>query len=289
MTTVAGIDVGWSAMDRTTGICRAGTLGFGLGHAFSDRASRLSVLGRGPFDVLAIDAPLMPHNAPDFWAHRACEHLFMWGAFQKRCKPGDSTVRGSGQALRRSGAETLWQLRDLVSTSSPCSIFPRVSDVNVAEAFPNAFLGVLLEAEAIDHARRREAGARRTFDRLYDLGLQAHAFERLRSLLGWEEEPLWSQLSTCNHHEERSALICALTAICICRGLFTAIGDPDTGYFFLPPLRAWAAWASAATARNLARARMEMPLSATTLWADGARYSAEDAISMLNRDGEDAP
>jgi hypothetical protein len=57
---VAGIDVGLTLIDRTSGVCRTVDQGEVLGHTYIDRLSRLQALGgdETSFDVLAIDAPL---------------------------------------------------------------------------------------------------------------------------------------------------------------------------------------------------------------------------------------
>ena len=46
-------------------------------------------------------------------------------------------------------------------------------------------------------------------------------------------------------HEERAALICAITALLTKQRNFTAVGDEAGGWFFLPPWEVWQPWARA--------------------------------------------
>src|SRR4030095_8247407 len=137
--------------------------------------------------------------------------VFVWGEFQKRCKPGESQVRGTGQALRRAGVETAHSFAAAVSSDEFARPFPRVFDGrNIVEAFPNSFLGVSLESAAFDkHPARGEK-----FDWLYSQWLREGVSERLRSILAWEREAFWTSLANNVQHDERAALVCALTAIC---------------------------------------------------------------------------
>jgi hypothetical protein len=67
--------------------------------------------------------------------------VFSRGVFQKRCKPGMSHVRGTGQLLREHGLRAAEQL--LAARPFRTSMYPlqRVwPDAPIVEAFPNAFL-----------------------------------------------------------------------------------------------------------------------------------------------------
>jgi hypothetical protein len=61
MLTVAGIDVGLSYLEPSSGVCRTGRSGFVLTHTYVDKRSRFDALGDGgSFDVLSVDGPLEP-------------------------------------------------------------------------------------------------------------------------------------------------------------------------------------------------------------------------------------
>ena len=50
-------------------------------------------------------------------------------------------------------------------------------------------------------------------------------------------------LTAIEDHDERAALVCALAALCIVAGDFTAVGDDEDGWIILPPRRQFADWA----------------------------------------------
>jgi predicted nuclease with RNAse H fold len=111
------------------------------------RAERLSVAERNAalrsltdVDMVAIDAPLVPPGMLDTLP-RYCEHLFSRGLFQKRCKPGMSHIRGTGQTLREHGRLAAEHLLDVNALRAPDRPLKRVlAGASIVEAFPNAFL-----------------------------------------------------------------------------------------------------------------------------------------------------
>jgi hypothetical protein len=66
-------------------------------------------------------------------------------------------------------------------------------------------------------------------------------------------------------------LICALTAVCVVRGLYTAVGDEHGGFFFLPPLNRWQEWARDQLGRNLGRSGCPPGAPGRHVWVNGAR------------------
>src|SRR5205085_950102 len=119
------------------------------------RAERLSVSERdaalrdlSDVDAIAIDAPLLPPGTVDTLP-RYCERVFSRGVFQKRCKPGMSHIHGTGQLLREHGrraAEQVLAAQPFRSSTHPLQrVWPNAP---IVEAFPNAFLGVVLPADA---------------------------------------------------------------------------------------------------------------------------------------------
>jgi predicted nuclease with RNAse H fold len=269
---VAGIDVGLTLIDRTSGVCRTGDDGEVIAHTYIDRLSRVQELGRAIFfDVLAIDAPvLLKHEL--HYRPRACEKMFIWGAFQRRCKCGETQVSGTGQALRRAGIDTAHAFADDVATSDCVRAFPRVfGDHNIVEAFPNAFIGITLPEQTFGSTLARGA----KFDWLYDRWLESGVPGRLKGLLGWDRETFWRAIEDNSHHDERAALVCALTALCVLRGTYVAVGEPSGGYFFLPPWETWAEWARTAVNQNRIDRRLPAPVE---IWISGNRFTTERAL-----------
>ncbi len=255
-----GIDVGLSFIEPTTGVCRTGDDStFIVDHVYADRASRLAALGirKGdrPFDLVAIDGPLLS-GLGAVHGRRTCERVFVCGPFQRRCKPGESHVRGTGQALSRAATETARQVVELTAGPRPDMACPWiVADKAIIEAFPNAFLGVLLPDEAFEGIPK---GRGKKFDALFEAVRSRAVLWRLLDELGWSDGRLRDALATNTQHDERAALICALTAVCAWRGRYTAVGDEEGGWFFLPSWEHWQPWA-----------RRAIESSDAEVWRDG--------------------
>lgn len=232
-----GLDIGFSATQRTNALAelRDGEL----------RVVRLNVNERDAelarlrdVDVIAIDAPIVPShcsvNTP-----RLVEQIFSRSSFQRRCKPGASHVPGTGHLLREHGqrAATAVAHESRWDTDPPFpTVFPHCG---VVEAFPNAFLGVVLPEEIYAVRPKLRRGAK--FDWLYDNWIERDLFSQAVMRCGLPLE-LTTTLDTERDHEKRAALVCLLTAAFAATGRAVAVGNAETGYFFLPDIEFWAAW-----------------------------------------------
>ncbi len=237
---LVGVDIGFSQRRRSNGIAvvRDGTL---------VRAERLSVTERDEalrslrdIDAVAIDAPLLPHGTVETLP-RQCEQVFSRGAFQKRCKPGMSHVRGTGQLLREHGRRAADQL--LLARSFHPSTEPQHRvwpDAPIVEAFPNAFLGVVLPDDAYANPPQIKRGGK--FDWLYDRWIDRDLFSRIAAAAQLSPE-IALRCNTETDHDIRAALVCLLTAAFAVNGTAVPVGRDVDGYFFLPPLTLWANWA----------------------------------------------
>lgn len=190
-------------------------------------------------DVIAIDAPLLPPGTDENLMRR-CERLFSRGSFQTRCKPGMSHIRGTGQQLRQHGSMAA-EHASLVRRMHTTLDFPRTIDRgNVVEAFPNTFLGVVIaDSDYLMTPPRRG----RKFDSLYDIWVKRGLFGHVVSKALLPE----SVAVACDEekdHDGRAALICLLTAAFVGTESYVAVGHEECGWFFLPPLSLWSAWAS---------------------------------------------
>lgn len=265
---VLGIDVGYSQKLRTTGVCRTGTDGLRVAHMCAAKlAGALDF--RGIFQVTAIDAPVLP---PGPYGKRLVESIFSRGLFQKRCKPGFSHVWETGQKLRQCGGETADQFSE--RTSGGQGIFPRVrQDHNIVEAFPNAFLGVLLKSIVYEGMPELKRGKK--FGWLLSKCRMGGKFKVLAEELQWQDATFWSELDQNQQHDEQAALVCAATAICVWKGRYVAVGEPHGGYFFLPPWHHWASWAKGTLDSNRREA-------AADVWIDGARYEPRQDLPDIH-------
>lgn len=237
---LVGVDIGFSERRRSNGIAvvRDGRL---------IRAERLSVSERDAalrslrdIDAVAIDAPLLPAGTAGTLP-RHCERVFSRGLFQKRCKPGMSHVRGTGQLLREHGRRAAEQLHAVRSFHS--SIYPleRIwPDAPIVEAFPNAFLGVAVPDDDYLTATKIKRGGK--FDWLYDRWIERELFPRVIAASHLPDE-IATRCEGEKNHDIRAALVCLLTAAFAANGAAVAVGQEIDGYFFLPPTDLWEKWA----------------------------------------------
>ncbi|MCA1493016.1 DUF429 domain-containing protein [Ensifer sp. NBAIM29] len=250
-----GIDVGFSQSRPTTGIAwsLAGAVDAAKTHSDWERRKQ-KIPPATTFSVIAIDGPLTPPGAPDDLA-RLCERLFIRGAFQMRCKPGLSH-HGYGRFLRKAAGETAAQVAHLAAaTPIGPSVIPGAA---IIEAFPNAFLGVLIGDERFAPSK---AAKRKKFDWLYDHALESGVFAELLTFIGWNDGRVLERVTDERDHERRAAWICLLTAACAAAGKAEAVGDEAGGWFWLPPAALWADWARRALAENRAAQTCSRPLA----------------------------
>lgn len=259
-----GLDIGFSASRRTSGVARLSGSNLVLGRATSSWESRVELIGSSvKADVAAIDGPLLRELT---WVKRACERIFTLGLFQRRCKPGLSHVPGTGRKFREAGLKTAEQLSNIVSGHNFSSEFPRVWEgINLVEAFPNAFLGVLIPSGRFNSMPKLRRGKK--FDWLYEQCCDTLEFSKVVDTIGSEEVRDRLTLIEANQdHEERAALVCLLTAAAVVEGRYTAVGDEQGGYFFLPPWESWAEWAR--NELDVQRRR----ITSIEVWKNGKRF-----------------
>ncbi|MGO7636719.1 DUF429 domain-containing protein [Rhizobium leguminosarum] len=240
-----GIDVGYSRMRPTTGIAWSNCGEFGAAKTHSNwERRRHHIPTSTTFSVIAIDGPLVPLGSDD-GMDRLCERLFIRGAFQTRCKPGLSN-HGYGKNLRRAASDTADQVLHLGDPNAKIERAIRAG-TSIVEAFPNAFLGVLLpEARFAMTA----AAKRKKFDWLYDHAIDTGVLANVFQAIGWHKVNLIDAVLTESDHEKRAAWICLVTAACAAAGRSEVVGDNVGGWFWLPPADLWAQWARQALEKN---------------------------------------
>lgn len=235
-----GVDVGFSKNGKTTGIaCLDGnklTLEC-AGTGWESRKVKIPVA----FDpcFIALDGPLLPPTASEL-TRRNYEIVFIHAPFHNRCKPGLSHW-GFGLELRRASAEACAQFGRVLACPSSDSRESHVSlDGHIVEAFPNAFLAVLLPEEEFLTERLRRG---RRFDWLYERMATTGKLELALSNTLKLPDEVWRRLKSETNHELRAALVCLLTAALAARRKASVIGDSSGGWFWLPPWRIWQPWA----------------------------------------------
>src|SRR3984893_4782976 len=142
-TNLMGIDVGFSKTRRTTGIAFLEGDQLSLERAGTSWESRETKIPKGfQPSIIAIDGPLLPLDA-DLRTHRHVESLFIRAPFHNRRRPGLSH-HGIGLELRQASQEASNQFGRLLASSPSSNRDVICREGPIVEAFPNAFLGVLM-------------------------------------------------------------------------------------------------------------------------------------------------
>ncbi len=234
---VAGLDIGFSARRPSAGVALFDGQCVRTAHCYGVDACS-SIIRSGKFRIIAIDGPVVSKG---YESIRAIERLFSTGLFQKRCKPGMSHVRTTGVRFREEAGKAADLLPEALIDRQATALFPRIREKEIIEAFPNAFLGVCLDDKVFAAMPSLRRGKK--FDWLYDQWRNKQVIEGLPGLNPTERQIFKNKLELTTHHEHRAALICLLTALITARGEFTAIGDTEGGWFFLPSWSYWEKWA----------------------------------------------
>jgi len=113
---------------------------------------------------------------------------------------------------------------------SPAGHGVLIDEKALVEAFPSSFLGMMIVGPERLAARRGDRS---------DIFFQHLTSEGLLSSLISYLLPGRTQaqdLVAVVNHDDRAALVCALSALCVAKGDFVAVGDED-GWIILPPRR----------------------------------------------------
>ena len=269
---VLGIDVGYSQIRRSTGLCLISIDGDSLQwqchNTFTDRNRRISDLrDLVPRDTsllgVGIDGPLAS-SLQLIENYRAADALLSKGPFQQRGKPGQ-TSSPVGQKLHEHAtllAQLVLELQDNRLLSVTKATHPdSVHSARIVEAFPTAFLSVLLAEDDFTRYRGRNAS-----DVYWEVAVQQGYLSRLLDFLAPQARPS-QRLEDLSDHDHRAAFICALTALSVAWNHYVAVGDPADGDMILPEAECWGLdragqrWAEVALRANLfgVRANQQRP------------------------------
>jgi hypothetical protein len=249
---VLGIDVGYSPKRRSSAVCRLAwtesRTAWSLDR-FRFNASDLTraiVAVAGGQRVLAagVDGPLAPGFQP-IDHYRNAERLLTRRLGARIGKPGASNAP-SGRLLNQAAnacVRAVLAHADLADATHAV----RIDVKAVFETFPTGFLGVMLPDPAILATKRNDRS-----DRFYQHLAADGTLGRLlaRCLPGRAAAGPWSGVT---NHDDRAALVCALAALCVASGDYTAVGD-DHGWIILPPAALTQPWARDDLLRNAATA-----------------------------------
>lgn len=148
-------------------------------------------------------------------------------------KPGQANApigKALNTATNEAAAIVLRRCR-LAPSSHSCAIHERT----IVEAFPSAFLGLLL-SEPGNLAKGRAGKSDRFFEMLVAEG-------GLRDLIArWLPGHRHPEIGSITNHDDRAAFVCALSALAVAASDFCAVGDRN-GFIILPPADTIAPWA----------------------------------------------
>ncbi len=239
---VVGVDVGWSEKKKTTGVCllrwdarsvtleckRTGT------DPVQRRKDLRDLVKDGKVLAFAVDGPIRK-GLDEIGVYRDAEQM-LTRKFQERIgKPGQSSS-GNGRKLNRAASEVAKSVVEM-DCLAEARHTAAIHQYAIAEAFPTSFLGVML-----DDGQIPIAGARSDvyFEHLLGPDLLRPQIPAQNRLLGLVQDLLPARtvanhLAEVTHHEDRAAVICALTALCVVARRYVAVGDQRNGYIILPP------------------------------------------------------
>ena len=249
---VLGIDVGWSSKRKSSAVCRLTWSRHEVSWDIRrfcaidrDRTSTIrEVAGDHELAGVAIDGPLKP-GLGEIANYRSAERVLSRGELRKRIgKPGQSSSP-NGRRLNEQANLSARLVKTLCQVE-PAAHSVRIDAQTIVEAFPTTFLGVMTECpEMLSRSKARS-------DRYFVHLAQTRRLDRFFAYL-LPDRKLLAALPTLRNHDDRAALVCALTALCVAIGDFTAVGDDRGGWIVLPPKRAFSQWAWTALAHTVER------------------------------------
>ena len=246
---VLGVDVGWSEKRRSSAVCHLSWNDRQIDMKVerfratpSDRDNTISrVAGESDLHAVAVDGPLR-RGFGMIGHYRSAERLLSRGELRRRIgKPGQSSSP-NGKRLNEQANEAAFLVKQRCRIRRAQQDV-RIDDYAIVEAFPTTFLGVMVE-----HPERLP-GPRSRSDRYFaDLAERKCLNSFVKRLLDgrkWSMEP-----DEVTNHDDRAAFVCALTALSVAVGEFTAVGDDEDGWIMLPPRWAYADWAWTAASKT---------------------------------------
>jgi hypothetical protein len=247
---VLGVDVGYSTSQASSAVCRLDwdekeirwtMQRFRAEPAEQERVLR-AVAGTGRLEAAAFDGPLRA-GFDLIGRYRTAERMLTRRLQPRIGKPGQASAPvGKDLNTAANGcARIVLQHCDV----APARHAVRIDDKAVVEAFPSAFMGVMLEDPSSLSARRGDRS-----DSFFQHLARNGGFQRLlERLLPGRSVP--AAFETVTNHDDRAALVCAFTSLAVAANDYVAVGDAD-GWIILPPLPLVQAWALADLQANAA-------------------------------------
>jgi hypothetical protein len=230
---VIGVDVGFSPARRSSAICRldwsTSIVAWEIMRFRAVEPERentiAEIAGRRAIIAAAFDGPIR-RGFDVIGRYRTAERMLTRRLRPLIGKPGQSSAP-VGRLLNHHANECV---RHLVTHSEVHDARHGVPIDRRAlvEAFPSSFLGMMIQEPALLGARRSDRSDT-FFQHLATIGALQALIEHCLPGRRCERE-----LSTIVNHDDRAAMVCALSALCVAAGDFVAVGDED-GWIILPP------------------------------------------------------
>lgn len=245
-----GIDVGCSPTRKSSAVCRFDwnelTVNWSIQRfRATDEERRRAIVGAidsNRLEAAAFDGPLRS-DLSEIGVYRVAERLLTRGLRIMIGKPGQSSAPvGKLLNLHANHCARIVLETGLLGEARHSV---RIHRSAIVEAFPSSFLGVMIKEPKTLAVRRGDRS-----DRFFVHLTQSGALERLilhclpgRSMAG--------DLMAVRNHDDRAALVCAVTALCVASGSYSAVGD-DNGWIILPPSAFIEPWAIELLRKNQA-------------------------------------
>ena len=248
---VLGVDVGWSTERKSSAVCCLAwdeqrvnweMCRFQANDEEREQAIRRTARGLSLLAV-AIDGPLRP-GFSKIGCYRSAERLLSRGKLLRVGKPGQSNSPNGEKLNEQANLTARFAKEHFCIERANAAV--RIDKHAIVEAFPTTFLGVMVDGpEALKSSEKRS-------DQYFAHLARKGRLDRVLKGLLPGRRPAQS-LATVVDHDERAALVCALTALCVVAGDFTAVGDDQNGWIVLPPRRQFADWAWTGLRENVER------------------------------------
>jgi len=191
------------------------------------RTSLTRTLNGRSVKTAALDGPLR-NDLNTIGVYRAAEQILTRQLWRHIGKPAQSSTPNGIElnVAANSVARILIEIGAVEIARHEGNILP----VSIVEAFPTTFLGVMLKAGfPVKRGKRSDS-----YYKHLTAGESGGALGGLiRRLLPGRRIP--EELSRVSNHDERAAIVCAISALCIAKGQYTAVGD-ENGFIIMPPV-----------------------------------------------------
>jgi hypothetical protein len=244
---VLGVDVGFSVKSRSSAVCRLDWDGNAVSWAIArfralpEEQKRVisSIGGSHRLEAAAFDGPLR-RGLNLIGRYRTAERM-LTRRLRPIGKPGQANVPVGIKLNEAANACARITLETCHVAEARHTV--KIDGRAIVEAFPSAFMGVML-LNPSELLTKRNDRSDIYFEHLASNGGFLRVLQHVLPTRKFEQN-----VDRITNHDDRAAFVCALTALCVAAGDFTAVGDDD-GWIILPPWKFIRSWARRALEAN---------------------------------------